>query len=134
MANEKKTIQKREAETVDKVERTRAGKVFVPPVDIYETDSDIFLVADMPGVDEKSIDVMLEKDVLSIKGRVKPFEPEGFDLAYGEYEVGDYERSFSLNEEIDQNKIEATYKNGVLKLRLPKAEPAKPKKIEVKYN
>ncbi len=127
-------IQKREKEGLEYVERTRAGKVFVPPIDIMETKDDIILFADMPGVDEKSIDITLEQDVLTIEGRVEPMVPEGFDLTYCEYEVGDFQRSFTLTVTIDRNKIEATYKNGVLELRLPKAEPAKSRKINVKVN
>jgi HSP20 family protein len=127
-------IQKREKEGMEKVERTRAGKVFVPPIDIVETNEDIVLIADMPGVEQKSIDITVEQDVLTIEGRVEPLIPEGYDLTYCEYEIGDFQRSFTLTDTIDRDKIEAAFKNGVLKLRLPKAEPAKPKKIDVKVN
>jgi HSP20 family protein len=124
--------EKQEVTTMDGAERTRAGKVYVPRVDIYETDNDIVAVADMPGVDEKSIDITVEKNVLTIHGNAEPVVPENVSLAYAEYDVGDYERHFTLSNEIDQDKIEATVKNGVLHLRLPKAGPAKARKISVK--
>ena len=112
-------------------ERTRARAAFVPRLDIYETNDNIVLLADMPGVDETSVDITLEQNVLTINGYVEPVEPEGYRLAYAEYRVGDYQRSFTLSDQIDQDKIEATVKNGVLGLHLPKAEPTT-KKIIVK--
>lgn len=137
MATETKELQVQEAQkqevtTMSDAERTRARKAYVPRADIYETNDDIFVLADMPGVDEKSVDITLEKNVLTINGYVEPDEPENYSLAYAEYDVGDYQRSFTLSNEIDLEKIEATVKNGVLKLRLPKIGPAKAKKITVK--
>lgn len=129
---EKKTIQKRQAQDVEKVERTHDRNVFIPVVDIYETNDAIILMAEMPGVDEKSIDVTLDNDVLTIRGKAISAVPEGYELVYSEYEMGDFERSFSINESIDADKIDAQYTNGVLTIRLPKTEPAKAKKIEVK--
>ena len=136
MADESKDLQVQDPQKEEMVEggaeRTWARKVFVPRVDIYEADEDIFLVADMPGVNESSIDITLEKNVLTIDGCVEPQDFEGYSLAYAEYDVGDYQRSFTLSNQIDQEKIEATVKDGVLRLRLPKAGPAKAKKITVK--
>lgn len=129
---EKTSLQKREAETMNSVERTRSGKVFVPAVDIFETDEAVVVVADMPGTTEKSIDITLEQHVLTIQAKVEPHIPDGFDLQYREYETGDYQRSFNLTDSIDRDKIDAAYANGVLTLQLPKIEPAKPKKIQVK--
>ncbi len=129
---EKKTLQKRKSQEIEKVERTHDRKVFIPVVDIYETNEEIILMAEMPGVDEKSIEVTLDNDVLTIRGKAMPVVPEGYELVYSEYEVGDFERSFSINESIDADKIDAQYHNGVLTVRLPKAEPVKAKKIEVK--
>jgi HSP20 family protein len=111
-------------------ERTRAKPAFIPRVDIYETNDAVALIADMPGVDENSVDITLEKNVLTINGYVEPERPEGYSLAYAEYRVGDYQRSFNLSNEIDQENIEATMKDGVLHLHLPKAEPTT-KKIAV---
>jgi len=137
MATQEKEMQiqdvdKQEATTVDGAERTRDRKAFIPRVDIYETNDEIVIVADMPGVDEKSVDVTLEKNVLTINGYVEWADPDGYSLAYAEYEVGDYQRSFTLSNDIDFDNIEASVKDGVLWLQLPKAGPAKTKKIAVK--
>jgi len=113
-------------------ERIRNVKTFVPRVDIYETKEALFLIADMPGTDEKSVDVELEKNVLTITGHVNIDEAKDKSIVYSEYEVGDYERTFTLSDEIDREKINATVKNGVLRLELPKAEKAKPQKIAIK--
>jgi HSP20 family molecular chaperone IbpA len=137
MANETKEIQVQEAEkqevtTASDVERTRDQRAYVPRADIYETDEEIVVMTDMPGVDENAVDITLEKNVLTINGYVEPEAPEDYSLGYAEYEVGDYQRSFTLSNYIDQTNIQATVKNGVLELRLPKAGPAKAKKITVK--
>jgi HSP20 family protein len=136
MATESKELQTVEAEkqeiTTEGVERTRARRAYIPRVDIYETEDALVMLADMPGVDENSVDITLEKNVLSINGYVEPEQPDSYSLAYGEYEVGDYQRSFTLSDEIDRDKIEAIVKNGVLRLYLPKAGPAKTRKIMVK--
>lgn len=132
MADKNVTLQKRETEKIDTVERVRSGKVFTPPVDIYESAEEVVLLVDLPGVDEKSIDITLEQNILTLQGRVDNPVPEGFTLNYQEYETGDYLRSFTLSDTVDREKITASYKNGTLHLHLPKAEPAKPKKIAVK--
>lgn len=124
--------EKQEVETVDGAERTRARRAYVPRVDIYETDEAIVLLTDMPGVDENSIDITLEKNVLTLNGFVEANDPDNYSLAYAEYQTGDFQRSFTLSNEIDYEKIEATVKNGVLRLHLPKAGPAKTRKITVK--
>ncbi len=119
-------------ENATATERIRNIKTFVPRVDIYEAKDALFLIADMPGVDEKSVDVELEKNILTITGRVNIDETKDKSIVYSEYEVGDYERTFTLSGEIDREKIYATVKNGVLRLELPKTEKVKPKKIAVK--
>jgi HSP20 family protein len=135
MANESKDLQVQETEKREVeesgAERTRDRVAFVPRVDIYEANDSIFVVADMPGVDEGSVDVTLEKDVLTIDGYVGPVELEEYRLAYAEYRVGDYQRRFTVSDQIDREGIEATMKDGVLRLRLPKAEPTT-KRIAVK--
>jgi HSP20 family molecular chaperone IbpA len=85
----------------------------------------------MPGVSEEDVDVTLEKNVLTITGYVQASEREGYSLAYSEYSEGDYERTFVLSDEVDRSRIEATMKDGVLKLLLPKSEALKTRKIEV---
>jgi HSP20 family molecular chaperone IbpA len=126
-----KEMQKREASSPVETERTKTMKVFIPRVDICETKDAIVLLADMPGVDEKSIDITLEKNVLTLSGRVEPDMHEGYRAAFMEYEAGDYERAFTLSDEINRDGIEASVKNGVLRLTLPKAEPVKLRKINV---
>ncbi|MBI1879548.1 MAG: Hsp20/alpha crystallin family protein [Chloroflexi bacterium] len=136
MATESKELQTQEVEkqeiTTNGAERTRARKVYVPRADIFETNDAIVVVADMPGVDDSSVDITLEKNVLSINGFVEPTQPDNYSLAYTEYEIGDYFRRFTLSDEVDQDNIEATVKNGVLRLHLPKAGPAQTRKIAVK--
>jgi HSP20 family protein len=112
-------------------EKIRNVKTFVPRVDIYETKEAIYLIADMPGADEKTVDVELEKNILTISGRVENGKVKDYNLVFSEYEVGDYERQFTISDEIDRDKIKATVKQGVLRLELPKAEKVKPKKIAI---
>ncbi len=125
-------MKKKEVELVEGAERSRSVKAYVPRVDIYETDDAVHVIADMPGVDEKSVDITLEKNVLSIYGETNLNNPDNYSLAYAEYEMGDYERKFTLSDEIDRDKIEASVKDGVLRLVLPKAGPAKTRRIPVK--
>ncbi|RLB42278.1 MAG: Hsp20/alpha crystallin family protein [Deltaproteobacteria bacterium] len=120
---------KKELQT--KSETTQTRPVFVPAVDIYETDDSLVLLADMPGVSNEGVEIHLEDNELTIRGKVGE-EPAQWNPIYTEYRSGDYYRSFTLSSVIDQDKIEATMKNGVLKVVLPKAEAAKPRKIEVK--
>lgn len=124
MSDETKTLEAEKQEVItESGERTRERRAFVPRTDIYETNQAIFVVADMPGVDENAIDITLEKNVLTIQGYVEPVYPEGYSVAYAEYEDGDYQRKFTLNNQIDQDKIEATLREGVLRLKLPKIVP-----------
>lgn len=131
MSNEIQETKKKEV-TDQKEERTRARRVYIPTVDIIEGKNETYLLADMPGVDEASVDITLEKNILEIYGKVDPDIPQDMNLSISEYGIGDYQRSFTLSEEIDRDKIQATVKNGVLKLTLPKAEKAVSKKISVK--
>lgn len=124
-------IEKREATLPEGVEHTREGRMFAPPADIYETENQVMIVADMPGVGSNDVDITLEKNVLTIRGNVKEERPEGFQLTYAEYEVGSFIRNFVLSDEIDREGIEARAKDGVLTLTLPKRTPMQ-KKIEVK--
>jgi len=101
-----KDLQK--TENTAATERIRNVKTFVPRVDIYETKDALFLIADMPGVDENTVDVELEKNILTISGRVDNGKVKDYSLVFSEYEVGDYERTFTLSDEIDRDKIKAT--------------------------
>jgi HSP20 family molecular chaperone IbpA len=113
-------------------ERTRDRLAFVPRADIYETNEGITVLVDMPGVDETSVDIALENNVLTIGGYVEPVEPEGRSLAYSEYRVGDYERAFSLSDQIDQDGIDAQVKDGVLRLYLPKITEARRRTVAIR--
>jgi HSP20 family molecular chaperone IbpA len=117
--------------TRENAEHTRERRLYTPSVDIVERKNDILLLADMPGVDENGLDITLEKRVLTIYGRVDAEAPEKYTLVSSEYGIGDYQRSFTLSEEVDTEKIQATIKNGVLRLVLPKADTARVKKIPV---
>ena len=105
---------------------------FMPAVDIFETPEEYVLAAEMPGCDPKGIDIQFASGELSIYGRALPRQvPESGWLAR-EFEVGDYYRTFNVTESIDTEKIQAEYEHGILTLRLPKVEAAKPRKIEVR--
>ncbi len=112
-------------------EQTRPGRTYAPNVDIYETSESLWLWADMPGVDENSLEVRVADGVLSLEGRVALQEYDSLSPVYTEYNVGNYARRFSLSNEIDVERIKARMTNGVLELELPKAERAKPKRISV---
>lgn len=124
---------KHEGASQTEMERPNATdrKLFVPRADIYESSQQIVVLADMPGVKQHNIDITLEQNILTIHGRVEEQEVEGFSQAFTEYGVGDYRRVFSLSNEIDREGIQATVKNGVLKLVLPKSKRALPRKIAV---
>jgi HSP20 family protein len=132
MADTAREMQKKEAEAPEKGELTRARRVYNPAVDIIERKDDIIVLADMPGVDEKSVDITLEKSILTIYGKVEALIPEKHNLYISEYGIGDYKRAFTLTDEVDREKIQATVKNGVLSIVLPKAEALKTRKIAVK--
>ncbi len=106
-------------------------KTYAPRVDIIEGEKAVTLLADMPGIDAKDVALDLNRNVLTLSGKCGLEAPEGFDRSYVEYENTNYERVFTLGNEIDRDAIEATVKNGVLKLVLPKAKEARPRKISV---
>lgn len=113
-------------------ERTRPRPVYAPRTDIYETETGLVLLVDMPGVRADGADVTLEKNVLTIRGKIDEVPPGGFAPIYREYEPGDFERVFTLSEDVDAERIEAQTKDGVFRLFLPKAGPAQTRRIEVK--
>ncbi|MEJ5366000.1 MAG: Hsp20/alpha crystallin family protein [Desulfosoma sp.] len=127
-----KDIQVREKKEVQtQSETTRNIPVYIPAVDIYETEEALTLVADMPGVSPDNVDIDIRDDQLTIRGTVT-LEGEGETVLLREYGVGDYYRQFTLGRIIDQSKIEAAMKDGVLTLTLPKVDKAKPRKVVVK--
>jgi HSP20 family protein len=121
--------QKRELEK--KEEMTIPARVFLPTADIYETNDALNVVLEMPGVEKSSVEVRVEDGVLKIDGRLDFSKYQGLQPLYTEYNVGHYSRSFRLSSKIDQNKIAAELKDGVLSLVLAKVEEAKPRTIQV---
>ena len=115
----------------DAGERTHERPAFIPRVDIYETETGLVVVADLPGVGPEGLEVTLEKRVLSIYGRVEEDVPEGYSQAYREYAIGDFERQFTLSGDFDIDGIEANLKYGVLHLAIPRAPEAAAKRIKV---
>jgi HSP20 family molecular chaperone IbpA len=112
-------------------EETRSQEQYVtPPVDIYETAEGLLVKADLPGVAREALDVRVENNTLTIRGKAAHAAPG--EPIYREYGLVNFFRQFELNDRVDQQKISAELKNGVLTLNLPKAEEAKPRKIEVK--
>ncbi|MCC5789270.1 MAG: Hsp20/alpha crystallin family protein [Opitutales bacterium] len=117
--------------TPQKVERTKNRTVFAPAVDIVERDDALLLEADVPGATEANTEITLENGVLTIRAETaKDVHAEG-TAWMREYVAGDFERSFTITDEIDQEKIEARVRNGVLSVLLPKSAPARPQKIKV---
>lgn len=112
-------------------EQTRGGVFFTPRVDIVEDDKELVLYADMPGVAPDGVDLRYENGELVLHGRVQPRDRTGNMLLRG-YQEGDYYRVFQVHESIDSSRIEAVCKNGVLTIRLPKAEAARPRKVTVR--
>jgi HSP20 family protein len=129
MANQELTTH--EKQELKSNEQTRPGRSYVPDVDIYETPNSLWLRADMPGVDEQSIEINVADGVLSIEGRVSLQDYENLTPVYTEYNVGNYLRRFTLSNDIDTEHIKARMTNGVLELELPKAERAKPRRIAI---
>ena len=113
-------------------EQTMPGIVFTPAVDIFETDKEITLLADIPGVEAKNLNIDLRDNTLTITGVIEPVEGADEEDILVEYEIGTYYRQFTLSEVIDQSKIDAQLNDGVLRLHLPKVEKATPRKITVK--
>jgi HSP20 family protein len=122
--------QKRELEK--KEEATVPARVFVPMADIYETADALSVVMEMPGVDKGNLEIRVEEDVLKVDGKLDFSKYQGLQPIYTEYNIGNYARSFSLSSRIDQNKIGAELKDGVLSVTLPKVQEAKPRTIQVK--
>lgn len=119
-------------EVTSPTEETRPGLVFTPYVDIFETDDEITLLADMPGVSADKLNIDLRENILTLTGEVAPFEGANEEDVLIEYEIGKYHRQFNLSSVIDQSKIDAKLNDGVLRLSLPKVEKVKPRKIEIK--
>ena len=131
MAQEQELQVQQKREVQQKQESTIPSRQFMPVTDIFETDQALTLIVEMPGVKKENVDVRVEDDVLTLQGRIDFSNYEGLQPVYTEYNVGDYARSFQLSSKIDQGKITAQLRDGVMTLVLAKAEKAKPRKIAV---
>jgi HSP20 family protein len=130
---DKQELQVQEKREVEKAqEQTRPMRAFLPTADIFETEDALTVVLEMPGVDRDNIDVNVENGVLMIEGRIDFSKYEGLQPVYSEYNIGPFRRSFRISSRIDQDKIKAEMRDGVITLTLPKAEEAKPRRIEVR--
>ena len=129
-----KTVATRDREkTIPSREETRSQERYVtPPVDIYETANGLVVKADLPGVTREGLDVRVENNLLTIRGKAEHAAPG--EAVYREYELVSFFRQFELNERVDQPKISADLKHGVLTLNLPKADEAKPRRIDVRVS
>jgi len=121
--------QKRELEK--KRETTFPARMFVPATDIFATDQALTMMIEMPGASKESVEVKVEDDILTIDGRIDFSKYDGLQALYTEYNVGNYNRTFQLSNAIEQTGIKAELTDGVMKLTLPKAERAKPRRINV---
>jgi HSP20 family molecular chaperone IbpA len=131
--SETKSLQAKEKkEVTTPAERTKPGLVFNPAIDIFETERELTLLADLPGVKAKDLKIDLKDNVLTLTADETSREGSGEKDVFREYRNGTYYRQFSLSDTIDQSKIEAVIKDGVLRLTLPKVEAATPRKIAVK--
>lgn len=110
----------------------RDAPYVVPPVDVFENESGITLLADLPGVSRENLGVRVDGDSLVIEATATPTGPADMELIWGEAQIPSYRREFTLSRELDSAHIEATLKDGVLKLAIPKLEEAKPRRIEVR--
>jgi len=127
-----KNLVKRQGDgSVAVAERTRNGTTYTPRFDIVETDDELALYGDLPGVAKDDLDVRFENGELTVQAKVASRHTE-HEFLYGEYGIGDFHRNFSIDETIDAEKISAELHNGVLTLHLPKVETAKPRRITVK--
>ncbi len=131
MTDTKELQVKEKQEVAAPAEHTKPGLVFTPAVDIFETDREITLLADMPGVAANDIIIDLKDGILTLSGDVKPWETSEESDVLVEFEIGKYYRQFTLSDMIAQDRIEAKLENGTLRLSLPKAEKAIPRQISV---
>lgn len=112
-------------------ESTRGPAIYAPVVDIYETESELLLLADLPGVNPGDIDLRYERGELALSAKAPRLDQRG-RLLHAEFEPGDFYRIFRVSEAIDASRIEADYKQGVLLVHLPKQEQVKPKQVRVR--
>lgn len=131
MSDSQELAVREKQELAKKEESTIPGRTFVPAADIFETDSALTVVMEIPGVAKQDVSIALEEDVLRVEGRIDPSKYQGIEPVYTEYLVGHYARGFTLSGKIDRDAISAQLEDGVLTLTLPKAKEAVPRRITV---
>lgn len=131
MAQKQELEVQRKREVDTSRESTRPTRAFVPSADIYESENALTVVLEMPGVGKDNVEVNIEDGVLTVEGRIDFTKYEGLQPLYGEYNIGPYRRSFRIPSQVDHDKIAARMKDGIVTLELPKAETAKPRRIQV---
>jgi HSP20 family molecular chaperone IbpA len=132
MAEKQQLQVQKKREQEKREESTIPARIFVPTADIYETQDALTVILEMPGVEKENVNVGVENGLLHVEGRIDLSKYQGLQPLYIEYNIGHYSRSFQLSSKIDQGKIEAAMKDGVLSLTLPKVEEAKPRTIQVR--
>lgn len=132
MNTELQTTDRREPQARSADGPDRDHPFVVPPVDVYEDEAGITLLADLPGVSRDRLGVRVDGESLVLEATASTAQPEGMQLVYGEAEFPSYRREFTLSRELDASRIEASLKDGVLRLAIPKLEEAKPRRIEVR--
>ena len=132
MNSQIQTSERRDTQARQPAEQERDQPFVVPPVDVFENESGITLLADLPGVSRDRLGVRVDGETLVIEAKAATAGPEQMQLVYGEAQYASYRRQFTLSRELDVSRIEANLKDGVLKLAIPKLEEAKPRRIDVK--
>jgi HSP20 family protein len=131
MASTQELQVQRKRELENKAETTISARIFVPAADIYEAENDLTVILEMPGVEKANVVIQVDEGVLNVEGRLDLAKYQGLQPLYTEYNIGHYSRSFRLSSKIDQNKIVAEMKDGVLSLKLPKVEETKLRTIQI---
>jgi HSP20 family molecular chaperone IbpA len=132
MASTQELQVQKKREIENKEETTIPARIFMPATDIYEAEDALTVILEMPGVEKSNVKIHVEDGALNVEGRLELAKYRGLQPLYTEYNIGHYSRSFRLSSKIDQSKIAAEMKDGVLSLKLPKIEEAKPRTIQVK--
>jgi HSP20 family protein len=132
MASTQELQVQKERQLENKEETTVPARIFMPATDIYEAEDALTVILEMPGVEKSNLNIHVEDGALNVEGRLDLAKYRGLQPLYTEYNIGHYSRSFRLSSKIDQSKIAAEMKDGVLSLKLPKVKEAKPRTIQVK--
>jgi HSP20 family protein len=128
---EQKIVKRQESSPTVREEMRSQSRYLTPPVDIFETNENLVLIADMPGVEKDGLVINMEKGILTLKGEMK-LAKKG-QLLFHEFSSDNYYRQFKISEDIDMDKASADFDNGILTLTMPKSEAAKPKRIEIRH-